>query len=554
MVLRTLNDFFTNDSGADRVLFLHGGNEYTKTQVTNLIKKQMVAIRKFKSSEVILHTHDNFRFIIGFFALLHSGKSVILASNLRENTLNTIGAKEILSDIDIEFAGEDAEITPFSPSDSKVVFFTSGSTGEPKRIPKTFDSLYKELASVDALFSPLLREETVALATVNMFHLFGMTFSFLYSLASGFLIDTTLVETPESLAAALDTHKNTFVITSPLFLDSLGRYRDMYAFTSKPYLIVTSGAPLSSEGALATKELFGISAFEIFGSTETGAVASRKQIEDEKWTILPYAKAHTGSDGRLVVTSDFMDYDEFVMGDAVEFVDDNHFLLKGRIDRMVKIDAKRVSLPELEIAMSAHDFVRKVYCLPVTDKNGRIRVGACVCLNDAGRDYLIAQGQKNTVRHLKEYMAKYADKTAIPSRWRFVDEIPVNEQSKILSGEINALMQSDITEPVVMKKSTTGNSADFEIVFLSENICFDGHFPTHAILPGVAQVHFAVHFAQRKWKINGNLREIQKLKFSKIIAPLQKIKLILKHSEKEVFFQYCDEGGTACSSGILLYV
>ncbi|MCL1892776.1 MAG: AMP-binding protein [Holophagaceae bacterium] len=554
MALRTLNDFFSNDSEEDRALFLHEGDVFTKAQVTSLIKKQMVAIRNFKGSEVILATQDNFRFIIGFFALLHSNKTIILASNLRENTLNAIGVRKVLSDIDIISGGQDVEIHSFSPEDSRVVFFTSGSTGEPKRIQKTFHSLFLELASVDALLSQLLREETVALATVSMFHLFGMTFSFLYSMASGFLIDTTLIGTPESLIESLNKHKNTFLISSPMFLDSLGRYRDVYAFKSKPYLIVTSGAPLSRDGAMASRELFGISPIEVFGSTETGVIANRKQLEDEKWALFPYAKAHTDSEGRLVVTSDYTDYDKFVMGDAVEFVDNDHFILKGRIDRMVKIDAKRVSLPESEVALSAHSFVRNVHCMAIKDKNGRIRVGACVCLNDAGRDYLISWGHKKTVKHLKDYMTEYVDKTAVPSRWRFVDEIPVNEQSKILSGEINAIMKSDLTEPVVVKKNTSENQADYEIVFLSENICFSGHFPVHAILPGVAQIHFADHFAHLNWKINGNLREIQKLKFSQIIMPLQKVKLVLKRSGKEVFFKYCDKSDMPCSSGILWYV
>jgi phenylacetate-coenzyme A ligase PaaK-like adenylate-forming protein/3-hydroxymyristoyl/3-hydroxydecanoyl-(acyl carrier protein) dehydratase len=554
MRLKSLDDFFADGSDPDKALFLRQGKAYTKKTMICLIKKSMAIVQNFPGDECVLYTKDNLCFVVGFFALLHSGKKIILPSNIRENTLKAIGVQNILTNIDLEPEDEDIEILPFSPKAAKVIFFTSGSTGEPKRIEKTFYGLYLELSSVAALFSAKVWNGTVTLATVNMFHLYGMTFAFLYSLAAGFLIDATLIETPEDLAYRLEQHKNAFLVTSPAFLDRLGRNKDIYNFPSKPYLMTSSGAPLSKEGADAARDLLGTSAHEVFGSTETGVVACRRQLESETWVLFPHAKAHAGSDGRLVVTSDYIDRDEFVMGDAVEFLDDSRFVLKGRIDRMVKIEEKRVSLPEIEAALNAHELISKAYCIPVINKNGRKTVGACVCLNDKGRGHIFAEGRKKTIDILKTYMAYHADKVAIPLRWRFVDEIPVNEQSKIIPEEINSLMLSGIAEPVVLKKTVIKGSVEMELAFLPESAYFKGHFPEYAILPGVIQVHFAAYFANRNWKTGTNIAEIKKLKFTNIIKPLMKLRLSLVHSGKEVAFRYSSDDGVTYSSGNIVYV
>jgi acyl-coenzyme A synthetase/AMP-(fatty) acid ligase len=561
MTLATLNDFFTDASGGERALLLHKGRAYTRGAVARLIRKTAVVAAGMPGRECVLHVQDNFRFVIGFFALLHSGKDVILASNVRENTLEAIGTRNVLSDAGLDALedpcgdGDDdvADIRPFQPKGANVVFFTSGSTGEPKRITKTFHSLYLELASIDALLSPLGRGGTMTLSTVTMSHHYGLTFLLLYSMASGFLIDATPIESPEDLACRLNQHKNALLVTSPAFMDRLGRHRDSYAFPSKPYLTLCAGAPLSREGAEALRDMLGASPLEIFGSTETGIVAFRRQLESEAWTLAPYTKAHAAPDGRLVVTSDFAAEAECVLGDSVGFLDGEHFVLRGRVDRMVKIEDKRVSLPEIEAALSSHGFIRQAYCLPVTNKNGREVVGACVCLSQEGREFAFESGRKKMAELLKGHMVQRIDRVAIPQKWRFVDEIPVNALSKVIHAEIAAIMLSSVAEPVVLKKTILGDTAEMEIAFLAESAYFEGHFPGCAILPGVVQVHFAAHFSDKIWKTGVAFKEIKKLRFSKIVKPSQKLKLALAHSGQQVYFKYCNAGGTVCSQGTIVY-
>ena len=106
----------------------------------------------------------------------------------------------------------------------------------------------------------------------------------------------------------------------------------------------------------AAKRVFGIAPQEIFGSTETGGVAWRRQGGDNDescdWTVFDPVEVGVNAEGRLVVSSPFSFQKGFVMGDGVELSPDGrHFRLLGRMDRIVKIAEQRVSLPEMEDRM-----------------------------------------------------------------------------------------------------------------------------------------------------------------------------------------------------------
>jgi 3-hydroxymyristoyl/3-hydroxydecanoyl-(acyl carrier protein) dehydratase len=223
------------------------------------------------------------------------------------------------------------------------------------------------------------------------------------------------------------------------------------------------------------------------------------------------------------------------------------------MDRMLKIEDKRVSLPEIEAALGAHGFVHQAHCLPVTNKNGREVVGACVCLSQEGREFAFESGRKKIVELLKGHMAQRADRVAIPQKWRFVDEMPINAHGKVIPAKMAAIMLSSVAEPVVLKKTVLGDTAEMEMAFMAGSAYFEGHFPVHAILPGVVQVHFAAHFSDKIWKTGAMFKSIKRLRFSKIVQPSQKLRLNLARAGQEVSFKYCDCRGAVCSQGTIVY-
>ena len=57
---------------------------------------------------------------------------------------------------------------------AQLYFYTSGSTGQPKKIPRSLQQLFNEVCGLDASFD--LPEQAIAIATVSHQHIYGLLF------------------------------------------------------------------------------------------------------------------------------------------------------------------------------------------------------------------------------------------------------------------------------------------------------------------------------------------------------------------------------------------
>ncbi len=57
---------------------------------------------------------------------------------------------------------------------------------------------------------------------------------------------------------------------------------------------------------------------------------------------------------------------------------------------------------------------------------------------------------------------------------------------------------------------------------------FSGHFPGMPIVPGVVQIHWAVHFARQYWGIRLSFHHMEAVKFKNLILPGQRLTLSLR--------------------------
>ncbi len=82
--------------------------------------------------------------------------------------------------------------------------------------------------------------------------------------------------------------------------------------------------------------------------------------------------------------------------------------------------------------------------------------------------------------------------------------------------------------------------------------CLRGHFPGMPIVPGVAQVQWAVHFGSQRWQRLAQFRALHKLKFQNPILPGMNVCLELSAQGDVLSFRYCD-ADTDYSSGRILF-
>lgn len=81
---------------------------------------------------------------------------------------------------------------------------------------------------------------------------------------------------------------------------------------------------------------------------------------------------------------------------------------------------------------------------------------------------------------------------------------------------------------------------------------FEGHFDDHPIVPGIAEVDWALKLARPRLPVAGAFCGLGKVKFMRVIQPLAELTLTLEWQPQKLTFEYRDARG-ACSSGELLF-
>ncbi len=150
--------------------------------------QQSQAIELLAQDSWALWEPDSYQFLVLLFAALLAKKQVLLPPH-RVSDLE----KE-LAEQNIYFLQRQPVLVPQNPNielnlddaflnHAQIYFYTSGSTGQPKKIPRSLRQLLNEVQGLDASFQ--LPEQAIAIATVSHQHIYGLLFKLLWPLASG---------------------------------------------------------------------------------------------------------------------------------------------------------------------------------------------------------------------------------------------------------------------------------------------------------------------------------------------------------------------------------
>jgi acyl-coenzyme A synthetase/AMP-(fatty) acid ligase len=384
----------------------------------------------------LLSCADGWRFAVGLLALLTAGAEVVLAPNDRRDTLARL-AGSIDRVIDDDFRSEGGAWTrAIDCARPSVHFYTSGSTGEAKCVARSLTSLDAEIAALDMLWGDRLAGATT-LATVPHHHAFGLVFKLLWPLAAGRPFHTRQYDLWEDLVDALPD--GGLVVTSPAHLTRLG---GLPAPGRRPVMILSAGAPLPSRAATEAETLFGAPVAEIYGSTETGAIAARQRSADAEpaWLALPGYRVEPTADGmmRLVAPLTLAD-GSLELPDRIAAAGSGGFHLLGRADRIAKIEGKRVALDEIERELAALPQVEAARVL-VLDAPRAVLAAVVVPAASAAAD-LAATGPFRWSRALRQALTARLEPAAIPRRWRFVAALPPTTLGKQRTADLAALFE-----------------------------------------------------------------------------------------------------------------
>ena len=385
--------------------------------------------------------HDRYRFAVGFAAGLLRGMTSLQPSSQSPETFRRLAADfpDLVALCDgpaetpdlprVDFpALVRSHSTPTIPQIAvdhlAAILFTSGSTGLPQAQKKTWGKLVLNgRAGAQAL--GLEHRPHVLVGTVPVQHSYGFESTFLLALHGGCPFWSGKPFYPQDIASALAAvPQPRLLVTTPFHLSALlAAGIDLPAVN----LLLSATAPLSTKLAAEAEARTGAPLLEIYGSTESGQLASRRTTEGAAWTLLPGVRLEQDGDSTQACAGHVEG--RVALSDVIELLPDGRFLLHGRHADLINIAGKRTSLAYLNHQLAAVPGVADgAFFLPDEEgPDGITRLTA----------FVVAPGL--TARQITVALRQRIEAIFLPRPLVLVDALPRNSTGKLPRGGLQAL-------------------------------------------------------------------------------------------------------------------
>lgn len=520
-------------------------------------RRWQAAFERLAEPRIALHFNDGIEFAAALFGLWQAGKQAWLAGDLTAATQAALGrhvshwagdgaSVNGLARIQPDVAARPVSSVPLDAEREALVVFTSGSTGAPEACVKRLRQLFAEIDALEEAFGATAPGCTV-IASVSPQHVYGLLFRVLWPLATGRLLQARSIVYMEELEDLVPRGGRAVLITSPTHLGRLPLAVPEAA--ARVDQVFSSGAPLSDAALADTRRIFGSAPIEVYGSTETGGVAWRQRGPDATaaWHALPGVRWRL-EDEQLMIRSPHLATTGWMPSSDRAVAVKGGFELRGRKDRIVKIAEKRISLQTVEDRL-LHGGLLAMLRLVMLD-GPRPQLGVVAVPSAQGWALHDRAGRRALAEALRAQLLDVVDRVALPRRWRFLPELPRNAQGKSTQASLQAAF--DPRRPAVREIARDGGDIALTLLVDAGLPQFEGHFRGLAVLPGVAQLDWALMFGQECFGIAGEFVGMEAVKFHRVVVPGMRLTLVLTWQPSgRLIFRYQSAVGMHASGRLL---
>jgi acyl-coenzyme A synthetase/AMP-(fatty) acid ligase len=313
-----------------------------------------------------------------------------------------------------------AEALAWQPAwdETALLLYTSGSTAAPEPQAKTLLHLARGALVLGARLEAEIEGGLAAIGrivcSVPPQHMFGLECSVMLPLVHGIPVLERRPLLPADVSAAFADAPAGAWIATPMHLRSL--VQSAVAVPSCSVVIVST-MPLTQAVARQSEQLVRAPVLEIYGSTETGALAMRRTARGTAWRPMDGVQLEAGNDAMLGRGTHFAS--PVKLFDELLVEPDGTFTLLGRQADLVKIAGRRTSLAGLNLLLQDLPGLEDgVFYLPA--------VGS-----PTGRLCLIHSGLPLDRATARRWLRERLDPVFLPRTFIRVDRLPRDDNGKL---------------------------------------------------------------------------------------------------------------------------
>lgn len=520
-----------------KTILKRNGKDLSLQEFKEFVSVAVDFLNSQNCQNAVILSSDAFDFIVWFFACIAAKKEIFLLTD--SSKLKYLEFEYVLLDKILDAkCDKNVEFTPIDSHKVCINFFTSGSTSKPKMITKTLTNTISEAEDIFVDFLSEYKNPLWVLTSTKSQHMFPFVFYFILPLVycGELFIDTTDVCYPDDA-----DFKDSVFVSTPSFLEKFEKYNVKNEYS--PYVIFTAGAKIKDSVCKYLEQESTV--IDIYGSTETGTVGFKRHSSEKALTCMKSVEIEPDENSQIVVKSPYFMETSRTLGDIVNIVDKKSFILMNRADRILKIQEKRISAPEVEEIVQKNSFVQECFCFKSAEK-----LACAVALSKEGIDFFFENGFCYTkiTSYLKNYLNGKVE--IVPQKWKFLYEIPRTVTGKIDKVKIEQIFATNVSMPFVFDVKKDSDYVEYGVVFPKSCNFFEGHFTNFPVLPGVVQLFFANYFAQEAFGLKVSTESVKKIKFSKIIKPDEKLALIFEKKGNSITYTY-KKDEQICSGGVM---